>query len=221
MNTSNMFGIKVTDLNAEIVQRLAFGFGYKWEHRRHQPEQAPIPCPCGDCSYDLLFDTKDKLIMGLWDFCPNGMWDFSSNDEDYSRIPFAETKDACKIMELFKNPPVRILKIGDAIEITMDGSVKIVNPITLTDADFNNIVIDRNNFLGRNMVSGKMVPVVCFDYSTPKHGIKNRRIAVMEQTDAYLAGKDIDDENRFKKFLFERMITNPIYIKQISLDEFV
>lgn len=104
-----------------------------------QTEQIPVCLQCRrKNSFYLIFNLDDKTIEGVENF-----------SAEYS-VDLVETLD--QALELFKNPPVRILKIGDLMEVSIDGSVKIVTyPVTFSGEEFDKMVIDREVFLNREI----------------------------------------------------------------------
>ena len=54
------------------------------------------------------------------------------------------------------------------------------------------------------VVEYKVLKTVFFQYNSVE--LKYRRLAVTEETDLYISGKDLDDDDKFKKFLKNKIV---------------
>lgn len=198
-NTRN-WAVEVGDATlSEIAQYAAFGFGYKWNVAEPSTKK-----PLFTNAKFLVFDPINKVIM------------------------YANTRDevmpaVCKIVVLwedvlntFKNPPVlpipeKALNFSSSIKVSDKGHVTITGSQFMLSNTFDDLVKQRNTFLGKDVVTKPVTPEpkqysrVNFIYTTPTKGRKVRNLLLDKSSDATIEGFDIDDNYTYKMFLRARI----------------
>lgn len=165
---------------SEACQRIAFTFGYRWL-------VADLNEICNTDAKYLAFnpETKEMLWTDHRNYLDTLVNTIANNFED--------------LVGLLNNPPKTSRMVRSA-EVFANGDVK-VDGITTVKSDFFDIVIrERNDFLGR-----QKLPLVTFSYTSKSSGTKLRRVAVLEWENNGLVGLDTDDNNKYKRFLTEKI----------------
>lgn len=180
-NRTNRWAVQVTPKLSEAVQRIAFSYGYKWHAG---------PSGVRYTQYPFLIVHPDTKAFG---FCEK---DPVENQELVSRV-VTTFED---VIDLFNNPPESPLVVEGTV-ILRNGDVK-PHALELAAEHFDKVVKARDELLARNR---KELPVVTFVYTSQSSTKKDRRVAVTKFARMFIEGYDIDDKNRYKRFLMDRI----------------
>ena len=188
-----------TRSNAELIQRIAFSFGYKWS-------LSDTPSYL-EARYFYFDPATKEITYGVDD----GMVTERAN-----RIAYT-LKEA---MELFKNPPEvepSSLKVG-SITLFKDGTLRDGNGNLMKGEDFEKLVAERENFLGKRKPA--MYPMISFEYKGEcSTYCTKRRLVVIKSEESFVEGYELSGAQRnYKRFLFNRMHTLPVFLGLRSLE---
>jgi hypothetical protein len=200
-NKTNKWTVFISSPNiSEAIQLVAFSYGYSWEAYGKKVSYTDKPY--------LVFDPDLKIIY------------YNENREYLKGV-------CCKIVEnvqnvseavdLLKNPPVVAkdeCKVGD-FTIARNGDVSIFKGTTedvIEGETFDDLVVQRNKFLGRDVKPKVRYPEVAFKYL--KDGLvvlTERRIALTNSNSFDLFGYDLNDNDQFKRFFWSK-IQGPVRV---------
>lgn len=190
---TNKFAVEVGSPNiSEAVQRIAFSYGYNWIGSGKVPNEVKYT----DSKF-LCFDSVHKSIT------------WASNKFDLVSIMNQIVNTFEDAMVLFKNPPKVSAMVGTS-EIFVNGDVKIGGIVTVDSEMWEKLVKERNAYLGHKDV--KKLPVVTFSYSSKSSGKTIRKVALLEKTEDCVHGLDLNDKNRFKRFLLKNVSGEMVFV---------
>jgi hypothetical protein len=196
MNTKTLIWVfkPANKVESEMVQRVAFTFGYAWSF------------PGGR---NVHF-TNVKYLL----FIPENKCITCSNDESVVK------RDACRVVtdmneavQYFTDPvTVKLMKMKEVVEVENltaydDGSVS-AGEVPLDAGEFDGFVKKRNALLGRK----PSMPVLSFDYKKEGPTTKRYKIDLISDEIEWFAGLDLNDNKQYKKFLRSKVIGPIMYL---------
>lgn len=174
---------------AEVFQRLAFSFGYKW------------PSVVGTTGQEVRFTTATFLVV-----------DPDRKELTYTNSPTLENSvtgvkkvifDVASALEQFTNPPMEVVRLGSQIEIFKDGSVQVTG-CKISSSVVEQMIEERKKLTGVKEPNRKL-PLVQFLYTSQNQGRKIRNVLVVEYEYGYLRGYDKDDDYKFKLYKIDKI----------------
>jgi hypothetical protein len=201
MNTNtSKWAVEIGDGNAnlsEAIQTIAFSYGFTWDGfaRNNWGENVVDHT----LARFLVFNPETKVIT-----CRN----FRKDVENECSQLVSKVED---VVNLFKSPPsVSVsVKVGTDITVNKTGDV-YMKTFVIGSELFEQIVSIRNKLLGKK----NKFPVARFSYTSQNSGRKVRNVIVtdMNINNGLLTGLDIDDNDKFKKFLTSK-ISGPVELR--------
>jgi hypothetical protein len=195
-NKTNLWAAIVgTATFSEVVQRVAFTFGYEWESVGKEVTRTEHPV--------LVFDPNNKFITYYHDQRTVGSF----------VCKVCVTLD--QVMDTCKNPPKvkKEEKIGD-VEVFEDGSVLVGGKYSLSNNDVETVITARNRLMGKK----QKLAAIQFSYDSPTSGQKLRRLAVTEDGGDVYSGLDMDNGNTFKRFRKDRIVGKVVFVGLASVE---
>ena len=194
-NTKTSWAIKINNKEeSTIIQRVAFGYGYRWINSVDDPE--PEIENLWASAY-LIFDTTDKIIE--WATCDCDIFNYCDELKTVNNI-------YNDVFGLFEKPRLNYVAFNEDISVYKDGSVDVDNYL-IHGGIFDRLQSERDMFLGRSIKEVAptkpqtiRVASVSFKYNSKSSGIKTRNIFVTNSEAKYLEGYDISDNYKFKRF---------------------
>lgn len=187
---------------SEVLQRLAFSFGYKW------PGYTSVEVV--NTSYPVLFFNPDRKTIGFA---------FDTKSVDLMACKLCVTLD--QVVELLKTPPdmkEEWVKLCDGTTVYKDGSVLFGSgprSAAVCSTEMEEVIKARNKLMGKEekekekekeKEEKKVLPVIQFRYSSPSSGERLRKLMVTDDQGDYYSGLDMDDANLYKKFRKDRVV---------------
>jgi hypothetical protein len=185
-NTIHWAYHSVNYTQAEIFQRLAFSFGYKWRGK-DDPQEV-----LNRSSSYFVIDPVYKEIT------------YSMDLQFTESCVFKITDDLYDALELFNTPPENSRKVGDFATVYRNGDVTFFRK--LTSAEFDQVADARAKFSCKETkTESQLFPRCSFTYTGHFSGQRIRNILVLEDTDRQIRGLDCDDSYTFKSFSKEKI----------------
>lgn len=190
-NKTTRWAVKVDNVYiSEAIQRVAFSFGYYWS-------SGPV-VSYTDANY-LVFDAKTKLITFTYTI--------DTVKETISKI----VNSLDNVIDMFKNPPQEKLEFRPEILVSRNGDVTFTLPLIMNNNTFDDLVNDRNKFIGKTekVEKSKVLPFVSFIYKSmnkQKNTQMARKLLVTEYDGEYIRGFDLDDGDAYKTFMVKKIV---------------
>jgi hypothetical protein len=190
-NKTNTWAAFAGDVGtSEAIQRVAFSFGYNW------PGSAPGQVM--NHSYPVLFFNPDSKLI------THGYKDAIDSNACKLCVSIAQ------LVELFKNPPkIKETEVElNNCSVHKDGSVlfgKGNRSVAVSSRDMDEVIKARNKLTGKDEPK-KMLPVVRFRYDSPSSGQRLRKLMVVEDSEDFWSGLDMEDSNTYKRFRKDRVV---------------